>query len=707
MGWELKPAREAFSSFATEWDRLNGALYNSHPMFDSRFIGPLIEHFGKGDEQLCLHRTDGLINGALILRPLGLGRWALFLPAQAQAGAIMLNETSLLETLFPALPGHAWSLDLLAIDSSYAPDWSGLTLPRIVHPHALTMAVTTAGDFAAYWQARPKKLRDNLRRYRRRAEVSVAPLSIQMIDTPDEIIDALTRYGQLESAGWKGREGSAIAPDNIQGRFYAEILRQFSRAGQAHVMELRAGEQVVASRLFIRHEQMWVALKTTYDETQSAFAPGRLLLLEMLERAFTEIPGGQVEFYTNADRDQAEWANALRPIPHHQIFRNDLIGFLFGMINILRRPSGKNMDTDSFAPLTVQSYSNIDTLPPAALKLFEIAETHYPEFSANWFTNLQRTVFSNDSGVRYYVAKRADDIVAILPVRLTRQGSARQIKALSNYYTSLYSPLLAPAATELDLAALLQAASRDHGGAHEIRFAPMDPAARTYAATLTALRSIGWVPFRFFCFGNWHLMEPGNWAGYLKGRSASLRSNIKRALKNFHIEGGQLIVTNGSEDIERNIQDFINVYSKSWKRPEPFPDFIPGLMRWLANNGQLRLGIALLQGKPIAAQLWIVSHNRAYIFKVAYDETFQDFSPGTLVTSALMEYVTESDAVIKVDFLIGDDDYKKKWMSKRTERWGMIAYNLQKGIGLALLAREIISRFRKAIVTMYSDTRKP
>jgi hypothetical protein len=170
MTWQLLPAREHFPAFAAEWDRLNRELYGGHPFFDSRFVGPLLEHFGNGRELLCIHRSAEIIDGALILRPLGLGRWELFLPSQIQAGAVLMKSARPLETLLPALPGYAWSLDLLSIDPAFSPDWSGLTLPRIVHPHAVTMTVATDGDFATYWQARPKKLRDNIRRYQRRAE---------------------------------------------------------------------------------------------------------------------------------------------------------------------------------------------------------------------------------------------------------------------------------------------------------------------------------------------------------------------------------------------------------------------------------------------------------------------------------------------------------------------------------------------------------
>jgi CelD/BcsL family acetyltransferase involved in cellulose biosynthesis len=698
MSWELKSACEAFPSFATEWDRLNGELYDSHPMFDSRFVGPLLVHFCDGRELLCIHRTGETIDGALILRPRGLGRWMLFAPAQTQAGAVLIEDARVLETLLPALPGHAWSLDLLSIDPAYAPNWSGLSLPHIVIPHTLTMAVATNGDFHHYWQARPKKLRDNIRRYQRRADETVGPLSVAVITSPTEVVDAIARYGRLESVGWKAKEGTAIAPDNPQGRFYADVLGRFATRSQALAMEMRAGERLIASRLFISHERMWIALKTTYDETQSAFAPGRLLMKTMLERAFANMPVGSVEFYTNASRDPAEWATTLRPILHHQIFRNELAAGLLGLVNILRRRPPQTNDSNIFNPLTVRNYPNIAAFPPAALVLFQQAETHYPELASDWFANLQQTVYGNDLGVRYYLAERANQPVAILPVRLAHHGIVRQVLSLSNFYTSLYRPILSTEATELDLTALLQAASRDHCGAHVMRFAPMDPAESAYATTLTALRSMGWVPYRYYCFGNWYIAEPGNWASYLKSRSSSLRSNIKRAVKKFHTEGGELVVINGAEDVERWIRDFMSIYAKSWKRPEPYPNFIPGLIRWLATTGRLRLGIALLKGQPISAQLWITCHQKAHIYKVAYDENFHELSPGTLVTSALMEHVTNVDAVRKVDFLIGDDEYKQKWMSNRTERWGIVAYNPRTLVGLILLIREYIGRiFRRAI----------
>jgi hypothetical protein len=268
----------------------------------------------------------------------------------------------------------------------------------------------------------------------------------------------------------------------------------------------------------------------------------------------------------------------------------------------------------------------------------------------------------------------------------------RRVEALGNFYTSLYSPILNDEATAIDLAALLQAASRDHGSAHEMRFAPMDPAAPAYAATLAALRSIGWVPFRYFCFGNWHLAVDSDWKTYLEHRSGELRSTLKRKGKKFAAAGGTLEIITDPAHAEAAIADFNHVYARSWKKPEPYPDFIPGLIRWLARQGWLRMGIAKLDGQPIAAQLWIASHGRTNIFKLAYDEEHAIHASGTLLSALLMEQAIDEDKVEAVDYLIGDDPYKQSWMTQRRERWGIVAYNPSTAIALPLLAKEISGR---------------
>jgi len=693
MSWDIRAARDAFPSFATEWDRLNHEIYDANPMFDSRFVGPLLECFGNGSERLCIHTTGTALDGAVLLRPSGFGRWELFLPSQAQIAPLLLRDAAHVQTLMGALPGCAWSIDLLAQDPDFSLDWTPLHLPRIVMQHNLTMSIETDGDFEAYWRSRPPQLRKNINRYEHRADSQVGGLTTVTITRPEEILDAVTRYGTLESAGWKGKNGTAVCIDNIQGRFYLKTLQAFAAAGHAMVIELRTTDTLAASRLLIKNRQRWIILKTTYDETLAAIAPGRLLLVRLLQQAFSAPDCSTVEFYTNATRDQTDWATSLRYIRHHQILRSEP---LVGLVQLVRRSrSARNRRTDAQTvvnPVTTRGHRSIREVLASHGTLFEDTKVQCPEFSAEWFENLEQTVFAGDPGIRYYTSSFSDAPKAILPVRLTGKGAIRSVEALGNYYTSLYAPVLAPDATALDLIPLIEAATGDHGGAHMMRFGPMDPDSVVYPTLLTALRSSGWVPFRFFCFGNWYLKVDYSWKTYLEQRNGPIRNIIKRKGRKFAAAGGTLEIVTAPGDVERAVEAFIAVYSHSWKKPEPYPQFVPGLIRWLAAKGWLRLGIARLEGLPVAGQIWIVAHGKASIFKMAYDDAFSDYASGTLLTAHLMEHAIDRDRVREIDYLIGDDPYKKSWMSHRRERWGILAFNPRTAGGLALLATEAMRR---------------
>ena len=120
----------------------------------------------------------------------------------------------------------------------------------------------------------------------------------------------------------------------------------------------------------------------------------------------------------------------------------------------------------------------------------------------------------------------------------------------------------------------------------------------------------------------------------------------------------------------------------------------------------LRLGIAWLQGRPIAAPLWIVVQDKASIYKVAYHEDFSAYSPGTVLTAHLMQHVIDRDHVKEVDFLTGDDKHKQIWMSHRRERWGIVAYNPRTLIGFALLLKEVLARTTKTLRTSINSRLK-
>ncbi|WP_457427745.1 GNAT family N-acetyltransferase [Roseateles sp. P5_E7] len=340
---------------------------------------------------------------------------------------------------------------------------------------------------------------------------------------------------------------------------------------------------------------------------------------------------------------------------------------------------------------TVDIYAHVRELPADATALMARAEQRHIEFGASWYANLIDSVYAREPQshkVCFHVLRREDRVLAILPTVAQTGAQGREISALSNFYTAIYAPALDDGINAEDLVPLIRALRRSGAGAAAYRFSPMDPSTREFTLLKRAMRLAGLSTHSYFAFGNWYEPVRQNWADYLKDRSGQVRSTIKRNAKKFAAEGGRLEVVRGGARLEAGLAAYQAVYAQSWKVPEPFVDFMPGLIRLCAERGWLRLGLAWLHEKPVAAQIWIVANGRADIYKLAYDEAHKSLAPGTLLTALLMEQVLDVDHVQEIDYLIGDDPYKATWMSQRRERHGLVAYDPMTLRGLMGLSRQ-------------------
>lgn len=351
--------------------------------------------------------------------------------------------------------------------------------------------------------------------------------------------------------------------------------------------------------------------------------------------------------------------------------------------------------TSESSGLRFEVYRQFGLLPKSVLLALACAESNDVEQGKDWLGNLIDTVFPDDRGIAFYALLECQEVLALLPVRHADRG---EVLSLGNFYTSLYQPYLASGLTVESLARLLEFIRDSEGNVSAMRFAPMDVDGRCYKLLLAASHKAGLISFPFFCFGNWYLPVATDFATYFFGRPKKFKNSIKGKSREFQQACGTFEIISGTYRLERAIEAYQSVYSSSWKVSEPFPEFTPSLIRMLARNGWLRLGVARLDGKPIAAQIWIAAHGRAKIFKVAYHEDFKRYSVGTLMTAKLMEQVIDIDRVREVDYLIGDDPYKASWMTHRRERWGIIAYNPRSVYGAFGAAREYLGRWIKPAV---------
>lgn len=696
-GWRVTRLDKGLGEHSPAWDALNQTLFNNHPMLQSRFVDGLLRHFGDGSEHLCMLTSNGVTQAMCLLKPGKLGIWSTFLPSQAQIGPALIPGPDNLEDLINSLPGKATRLDILCNDPEFGDLSKGNIATVAPKNHALTINIRLNGNFENYWATRSKNLTKNMTRHERRLLTDHIECKFVCITSPDGIGPAVARYGALESKGWKAKLGTAISANNNQGQFYTELMNRFTAAGNAMVFELWFGERLAASLLIIASEDMSILLKTTYDDIFEKYSPGRLILHHAIKNLVTSRPNKVIELYTDANTESLAWATGKRWIKHVSVYRNAFTENTFHILGIIRRvlTARGRQSTLIDDTLSVSVYRHPDELPIDAKDLFDQAEQENVESGVEWYRNLVDTVFPDHEGTYFYVLRKNGTTLSVLPLLATKHSASYRAASLSNYYTSVYAPVMHPSIRARDLAHLINAVNVAHPSMGSWRFAPMDPKSPRFFTLLESLQIGGMEPFRFFCFGNWYLPVNDNWCAYLNSRDGTLRNTIKRMTKKFAADGGTLELNMGGMGLSQSLKAFEQVYLAKWEKGEPFPAFIPGLVQACAKRGWLRLATAWLNGEPIAAQLWIVANGKANMYKVAYNEDFKIYAPGTLLTAMLMEHVIERDKVTEVDFLIGDDAYKKNWMSHRRERWGVIAYNPKTVCGILGLGREVLSRLLK------------
>jgi hypothetical protein len=291
-----------------------------------------------------------------------------------------------------------------------------------------------------------------------------------------------------------------------------------------------------------------------------------------------------------------------------------------------------------------------------------------------WFDNLANTCPVLGSEV---VLLSVDQPTGATLLAL-RRWSGGKVESLSNYYGALFGPVTTDIAVAArDAAVIAEWLSRS--GACTIRLHPLSHDATFWDAFTAGLRRCGYWVDQYYVFANWyHPCQGVCWADYLAARPSRLRNTIVRTQKKLQADPGfSLRITHAASDqahVEQAILDFCKVYARSWKKPEPFPLFVPGLCRFAHSKGWLRLGVGYLGGEPVAAQIWIVKSGAASIFKLAYDDRYAKRGVGTFMSAALTEYVLDVDHVTEIDFLAGDDSYKSEWMDCRRERFGIVAY---------------------------------
>lgn len=335
--------------------------------------------------------------------------------------------------------------------------------------------------------------------------------------------------------------------------------------------------------------------------------------------------------------------------------------------------------------MPVRTYSSFEDLPGSYDRLFEIGSRRSYCLSRPWFEGLAANILQDGERLMLIGCESSaggEEPLALLVGRHRDKDrelrGARAFNGLSNYYSMDFAPLMAPdERAGPALKQIFRELRKTRPAYDAVRFQPLDPESVDYETLRGAMAEAGWVTRPYFLWGNWYQNIDGqSFADFMTERPAALRNTLARKAAKLETAGHLMFeVIDQPSSLERGIEAYHSVYSRSWKHPEPFPQVMTDLMRYCAGQGALRLGILSLDDTPVAAQIWIVWQGWATLYKLAHDQAHDDLSLGTILTARVLEQLIDRDKVSEIDFGAGDDPFKKDWMPRRRERWGLVGYN--------------------------------
>lgn len=294
------------------------------------------------------------------------------------------------------------------------------------------------------------------------------------------------------------------------------------------------------------------------------------------------------------------------------------------------------------------------------------------------------------------------ELIAIVPLIYFEKSiigfKVRSIRSLGNFFSNRFQliPLFDKKKDEnrnyLELWQVVFGFIKERYTPDKIDLQPLINNSDEYSVLKSVDLKKGFFVNEYYRFANWiHDSLGENFADYFNSIDSKTRNIAKRKRKQAErLFDVSIEIIDSVDGFERLFADYKTVYEKSWKKKEVNINFIEGFCRYMASKGDLRLGVVFLDGDPVAAQIWFITNKKANIFKLAYDENYKKNSVGTILTTALMERVIDIDKVEVIDYLSGDDKYKKDWMKIRREAYGIEYYNKGSFMGLLLTLRHVL-----------------
>ncbi len=285
-------AHDAVDGLAAEWTALAARASEPNAFAEHWFVAASLRTLGAGRDirLLEVRRGSRLIGLLLVSVETGYAR----LPVRHVEN--WLHSQAFLATPLVAAGEEKafWTAALAALDEAdWAPNFLHLrglaeqgpvrrALPgETVYREVRAFLQSDLSPLAYYERAVRQKKRKEIRRLRNRL-AELGPVEARTLDDPSALVSWCDGYLSLEKAGWKGKEGSALADRPETELFFRQIVAAAQAEGRLQFLRLDLGGRPIAMLVNFLTPPGSFSFKTVFDEEFARFSPGVLIQLENL-----------------------------------------------------------------------------------------------------------------------------------------------------------------------------------------------------------------------------------------------------------------------------------------------------------------------------------------------------------------------------------------------------------------------------------------
>ncbi len=218
--------------------------------------------------------------------------------------------------------GAARQLLPLSIEAGYPSGlWASMRTPYIpLAETSLPVEKALGREQSSFFSTLRKKMR--------KLEKS-GPVSVQKVTTADPSM--LEAFYAMEAAGWKGKEGTAIACDPQTKDFYTRVAQAASQFGYFDLRVVSCGSEKVAINYAFTLAGRHLIPKTTYAEKFSQSSPGQIIMYRVIEQCVNE-GVSEMDFLGPWASWKGHWTDAVREHSHCFVFRKGALGWLLWLL---------------------------------------------------------------------------------------------------------------------------------------------------------------------------------------------------------------------------------------------------------------------------------------------------------------------------------------------------------------------------------------